>query len=218
MKNFFLVLFFAMQIIWSMSQFGLNGGISVLKPFGELNPFVGIHLGAEVPRDDQVSIFGKIAFYGSQEEATENTTFAEPINPAITFDYPTVRYTNSINYTIIEGGNRYYIGDGYDSGFGAYGGGTVALIFNTIKRNYSDYDQSKYKLNSNEFPKGNIFNLGFGLCGGIKHTLAGVGTFYLDANFSYLIFSYGSNATATGHNMYSPLLFSFNIGYRKDFY
>jgi hypothetical protein len=122
-----------------------------------------------------------------------------------------------MNYTIIEGGTRYYIGDGYDSGFGAYGGGNVSALFNTIKRTYGDYDQSLYQLNTTEVAKGSIFNVGFGLCGGVKNTFAGIGTLYFDAGFSYLILSIpSSNSIST--NMYTPLLFTFNFGFRKEFY
>jgi hypothetical protein len=69
-------------------------------------------------------------------------------------------------------------------------------------------------------PKGSIFNLGFGLGGGVKYTFAGIGTMYFDANFAYLITSTASNSTASSvvNTLYAPLLFSFNIGFRKDFF
>lgn len=203
----------------SMAQFGVAGGVSLLKAFGTPKPYIGLHLGGEIPRDDQVSLYGRVAFYGKQIDSQENYTYVTAHDPTTDPNMQLVTYKNSFNYTILEGGTRYYIGDGYDSGFGAYGGGNIAVVFNSVKRSYDDYDKSLYKLNDTEFPKGAIFNLGFGLGGGLKHTLAGVGTIYFDANFSYLIMSIASNTTASGGaNMYSPLLFSFNLGFRKDFY
>lgn len=203
----------------SMAQFGLAGGVSVLKAFGTPKPYIGFHLGGEIPRDDQVSLYGRVAFYGKQIDSQENYTYVTAYDPTTNPNMQLVSYKNSFNYTLLEGGTRYYIGDGYDSGFGAYGGGNITVVFNSVKRTYGDYDQSLYAVADTEFPKGAIFNLGFGLGGGLKHTLAGVGTLYFDANFSYLIMSIASNTTASGGaNMYSPLLFSFNLGFRKDFY
>lgn len=223
MKKIFLLVFFGLNTILINAQFGVNGGLSFLKPFGQLKPFIGFHVGGEVPRDDANSIYGRIAFYAKQSDTQANSTFVEANDPSTSPYFQTITFNNSINYTILEGGNRYYIGDGYDAGFGAYGGGNVAIVFNTIKRTYSDYDQSKYSLSSTDFPKGSIFNVGVGLGGGVKHTLAGIGTVYLDANFTYLIMSIPSNSTASiaagpPSNMYSPLLFSFNLGFRKDLY
>jgi len=217
-KKILFLLVLALSFI-SNAQFGINGGVSLLKAFGTPKPYIGFHIGGEIPRDDQVSLFGRVSFYAKQKESTEQLTYVQAIDPNTTPSVMSVTYVNSMNYTIIEGGNRYYIGDGYDSGFGAYGGGTLMMIFNSVKRNYSDYDQSKYALiDPNELPKGSIFNLGVGLGGGVKHTLAGVGTLYLDANFAYLIFSRASNTTASSVNLFTPLLFSFNLGFRKDIY
>ncbi len=201
----------------SLAQFGAAGGISVLKAFGMPKPYVGLHFGGEIPRDDQVSLYGRISLYGKQEDPLINYTNVNAINPLTFPSTQNVTYQNAMNYTIIEGGTRYYIGDGYDSGFGAYGGGNVSALFNTIKRTYGDYDQSKYQLNTTEMAKGSIFNVGFGLVGGVKNTFAGIGTLYFDAGFSYLILSIpSSNNIPT--NMYTPLLFTFNFGFRKEFY
>ena len=124
-----------------------------------------------------------------------------------------------MNYSVIEGGTRYYWGDGYDAGFGLYGGSSMSVIFNSIKRNYDDYDEVKYEMADTELPKGSIFNVGVGLGGGVKNTFAGIGTLYFDMNFSYLILSLPSNNTASQvGDMYSPLLFNFAVGFRKELY
>jgi hypothetical protein len=127
-----------------------------------------------------------------------------------------------MDYFIIEGGNRYYIGNGYDAGFGAYGGGNMMFVFNTVKRNY-DYgnvSQAQYPLPSTEFPKGSIFNLAVGVGGGLKYTASAVGTFYFDLSAAYMILSTANNTTAQGivNTLYSPLIFNFSLGFRKDLY
>ena len=217
MKKSIIVAILSLISGFSLAQFGAAGGISVLKAFGMPKPYVGIHLGGEIPRDDQVSLYGRISMYGKQEDPIISFTNVNAIDPLTFPSSKNIVYQNAMNYTIIEGGTRYYIGDGYDSGFGAYGGGNVSALFNTIKRTYGDYDQSLYQLNTTEVAKGSIFNVGFGLCGGVKNTFAGIGTLYFDAGFSYLILSIpSSNSIST--NMYTPLLFTFNFGFRKEFY
>lgn len=200
------------------AQVGLSGGFNMLKGFGTPKPYVGMHLGVEIPRDDANSIFGRISFYGKQREEFKSTTYVTAINPSTNPYSLNVGYQSSMNYTILEGGNRYYIGDGYDSGFGGYGGGSVMLIFNSVKRNYDDFDQTLYTLPTTELPKGSIFNLGFGLNGGLKYTFAGIGSVYGDASFGYMILGQASNATASNTTLYSNLIFTFNVGFRKELY
>ncbi len=218
MKKYSVIIVLTIASFDVFSQFGLSGGISVLKGFAPTKPFVGFHIGGELPRDDQNSLYARISFYAKQKEQTLGSSYVEAINPT-TFPYvQNITYSSTMNYTILEGGNRYYIGNGYDSGFGGYGGGTLLLAFNSVKRTYSDYDNVLYSLPDGEVSRGSIFNLGFGLGGGIKHTLAGIGTIYLDASFAYLITSTASNATASTISLYSPILFTFNLGFRKDFF
>ena len=221
-KQYLVLIISIVGISSAQAQFGLSGGTCLLKGFGTAKPFVGLQIGGEMPRDDFASLFGRISFYGKQWQGLTNTTYVEAINMNTTLpSTQTITYDNSMNYTVIEGGNRFYIGDGYDSGFGAYGGGTLQAIFNTVKRdyNYGSIDMSKYQLPINELPKGSIFSLGFGLSGGVKNTFAGVGTAYFDLGFSYVIMNSASNSTAGSVNgMYSPLFFTFCLGFRKDFY
>ena len=203
----------------SLAQFGLSGGFSMLKGFGGPKPYVGLHISGEIPRDDYSSFFIRVALYQRQKDANavDATVFGkDPLtNPA----FENVRYFNSMNYIVLEGGNRMYIGEGYDNGFGAYGGGTLQAIFNTVKREYSYFDNSKYELPDGEEIKGSIFSLSFGLNGGLKYTFAGYGTAYFETGFSYVLSAMSSNNTASGAvNLYRPLVFTFTLGFRKEFY
>jgi hypothetical protein len=202
----------------AQAQFGLSGGMSVLKGFGIPKPYIGMHFGGEIPRNDQISLYARLSLYARQKEPVPGSTYVTAVDLATNPYIQTIQYSSTFNYTIIEGGTRYYIGNGYDSGFGAYGGSTVMLAINSVKRKYGDYDQAKYELPTSEISKGSIFNLGFGLGGGVKNTFAGIGTLYLDMNLAYMILSTASNATAQSTTLYAPLLFSFSLGFRKDFY
>lgn len=203
------------------AQFGISGGMSVLKGFGGPKPYVGLHLTGEIPRDDYVSFFVRASFYAKQTDLTINSGYLEAVSPSIIPYTQNITYTNSMNYTVLEGGNRFYIGDGYDNGFGAYGGGVLQVVFNSVKRkyNYGSVDLSKYQLPASENSKGTIFGLGFGLNGGLKYSFAGYGTAYFESGFSYILNAQASNSTASGaSNLYSPLLFTFALGFRKEFY
>ncbi len=215
----FFVLMFVNRI--SIAQFGLSGGVNMLKGFGGPKPYMGLHLSGEIPRDDYVSFFVKASFYAKQTELTQMTGYLQAVSPTTIPYTQNVSYFNSMNYTVLEGGNRFYIGDGYDNGFGAYGGGTLQVVFNTVKRKYDfdEIDMSVYQLPVTEKIKGTIFGLGFGLSGGLKYSFAGYGTAYFESGFSYILNAQASNATASGaSNLYSPLFFTFSLGFRKEFY
>lgn len=222
MKKLILLLCVLFNLITASAQFGVSGGTSFLKAFGIPKPYIGFHVGVEIPRDDQMSFYGRATFYLKQNLTGTNQAIVQAVDPTNPMQFELINYNQSFNYTVLEGGNRYYLGDGYDSGFGAYGGGKVAIIFNSVKRKYDwgNISEADYSLPSTELPRGSVFNVGFGLQGGVKHTFAGLGTLYLDADFVYLIMGYPSNSTAqTGaSDMWTPLLFSVNLGFRKDIY
>lgn len=216
-----LIVLFLTILMDSNAQFGLSGGMSVLKGFGGPKPFVGLHIAGEIPRDDYVSFFLRAAFYAKQKDFATNYGFVQGVTSTTNPYTQSVTYYNTMNYIVLEGGNRFYIGDGYDNGFGAYGGGTLQAIFNTVKReyNYGSVDMSKYQLPDGEELQGSIFSLAFGLNGGLKNTFPGYGTAYFEAGVSYVLNAIPSNNTASGAgNLYSPLMFTFGIGFRKEFY
>ena len=216
-----LIVVFLFAFSGAKAQFGLSGGVSMLKGFGGPKPFVGLHIAGEIPRDDYVSFFVRAAFYAKQKDITPNYSYVQGIDPAAMPYTQNVTYFNSMNYIVLEGGNRFYIGDGYDNGFGAYGGGTLQAIFNTVKReyNYGSVDMSKYQLPAGEELQGSIFSLSFGLNGGLKYTFPGYGTAYFETGVSYVLNAIPSNNTAAGAgDLYSPLMFTFGLGFRKEFY
>lgn len=218
MKNILLTLIALMQLSILSAQFGLSGGLNTIFAFGAPKPYIGLHIGGEIPRDDAVTFYGRLSTYLGNEDSIPGLVFAEAIDPMTNPYQQTVFYTSKMNYTVLEGGTRYYLGDGYDAGFGLYGGSNFSIMLNSVKRKYGDYDQVKYALPASEVPKGMIFNIGVGLSGGVKHSFAGLGTVYFDVNFTYLLLSQPSNTTAQSTNLYRPLIFNFGLGFRREFY
>lgn len=221
MKRLLLFTLIIFNIISANAQVGVSGGLNMLKAFGVQKPYAGMHLGVEIARDDEVTFYGRISTYlpnSDPDNGDLNYVYAQARDYSTVPFNIEVPYKSTINYTVLEGGSRYYIGEGYDSGFGAYGGSCFSLSFNSVKRKYDSFDETKYEFVTYEEPKGSIFNIGVGLSGGIKNTFPGIGTLYLDMNFSYLLLSQPSNTTAASTSLYSPLLFNFTLGFRKDLY
>lgn len=215
MKSLSLII--ALIVAGSVSaQLSLSAGSSTIKGFGSPKWFTGFHIGVEVPRDDAMSFYGKythqfarggesIAGYAV---ANETTTSPYILN---------ISGVPTMNYHILEGGTRHYIGDGFDFGFGAYGGTNFMLIFNKSTARYSDFDENSYTLDPSSNYDGSIISIGAGLSGGVKYTIPRFGTIYTDLNATYLFFGQRSNET-TYTGLYSNVLFGFNVGYRRDLF
>lgn len=202
------------------SQTGVSGGVTMIKGFGVKNIYPGLHLGIEIPRDDEVSFYGRVSATMSNQSDREQTTNVEARDPTTTF--PTVKqvtYNLKMNYINIEGGTRYYIGNGYDYGWSAYGGSLFMLSVNSLKANFSDYDEALYKLPDDMSRKGSIMGLSLGLNAGIKNHFT-FGMLYFDMTLAYSLFAIPSNhmAQSLGPQLYTPLIFSFNLGFRKDIF
>jgi hypothetical protein len=118
---------------------------------------------------------------------------------------------------VLEFGKRYYFGDGYESGFGFYGGSNLSIVFNKVRYDLDEYDKELYDSAMDEDEIGSIVGLAFGLNGGIKNSFY-FGTIFLDAGINYSIFAIKSPNLSSTPTNYSSLFFAFNLGIRKDFY
>jgi len=196
------------------AQVSINGGGSMLVGFKTPGPWGGLHIGVEVPRDDAVSIYGRFTHhFRSRGDSLDAFIIAK--DPTTSPYILTVGSSPSMDYNILEGGTRYYLGNGFDYGFAAYGGSCIMVVFNSVKGKYDAYDESLYELDELSRYNGSIFSLGFGLGGGVKYSTGRFGTFYFDLNLAYMIFAQGSSDSVYG-DLYNPLIFNFNLGYRKD--
>ncbi len=204
-------------------QFGITGGLGTMNGFGIKKTFYGFNLGLEYPRSNQNTIFGRFAYYIPRNNADSIIASASAILPT-TFPFTLQRnYIVSTGYMTIEGGTRYYLINGYDNGFSVYGGSTIMLCINSIKKNYENwnypYNESDYQNYGEE--KGTILNLGVGIQGGLKYTFPSLGTIFCDLSGTYLIVRTPSNDAVYDSENYpfnSAILFSVNLGFRKDFY
>lgn len=209
---------------FSLSQISINAGTGLLKGFTTDKSFFGLNAGIEMPRSNDITFYGRIGHYFPRFEEQVNSTFVTA-SDFTTIPYQlSVNYQSKMNYTTFEGGTRYYLGNDYDNGFSLYGGGNFMLYINSVKRDYEKEDatgnyswEANYQLPTNEPEKGKILSIAMGLQGGMKYTIPATGTFYFDVNGQYSIFGQASNNNISTE-LYSPLFFTINIGFRKDLY
>ena len=228
MKMKFFTFFVALIIAsgYSFGQVSLFAGTGTLKGFSSSGKsFYGFNAGIELPRSNDMTLYGRIGYYFPRAEDQTYQSYVTAINSTTSPYNLTVNYALKTNYTTIEGGTRRYIGNDYDNGFSAYGGTNFMLIFNTVKRSYEDKDatgqyswRDNYQTSATEPDKGNIISIALGLQGGVKYTIPATGTIFFDVNGQYALFAKANNATAQGTNQYSPLIFMFTLGFRKDLY
>lgn len=218
MKVIVSILFIGLISSFSFGQTALGGGVSMLKAFGVKTPYIGGHFIAEFPVDESTSYYGKLSIYAKQKGLNE-PTYADAIDFTTSPSLIEVNTRPTFNYITIEGGRRFYFGNGYEFGFAPYGGTHLMAAFNTATMSVDDYDKSLYRLQGENELKGNVFNLAFGLSGGIKNDFSW-GTLYFEASFDYAILGLPSNQTAVYayNQLGSPLLFTFAFGYKKNLF
>lgn len=208
------------------AQYSIGGGASTMFEFGNSKPFYGLHANFELPRNNEVTFYGRVTYHFNQnKESAIGSLSAIAKDPNMNPQWLEVPLTNmtSINYFMIDGGTRYYLINGFDEGFSLYGGTNLGLIINSVKygTKIGEYDETNYTLNPGDFgnsrDKGTIIRLAVGFTGGIKYTIPTVGSFYLDFNPHLTIFGIPSNNNIPG-SVYRPVFFNLNLGFRKELY
>jgi hypothetical protein len=224
MKNIFLLSLTFLFLQSVNAQVSLSAGTGLLRGFQSEKTFFGIHGGFELPRNNDVTIYGRIGQYFAQNEDNPSTAVVTGNDFNVIPYQLQVNYFSSFNYTTLEGGTRYYLGNDYDNGFSGYGGSNFLLAFNSVKRDYEKtdisgvYEWEGLYSTGNDEEDGRIISFALGLQGGVKYTIPGTGTVYFDITAQYAIAGVGNNETANNTQLYSPLYFMFNVGFRKDLY
>ncbi len=211
------VLFFSHTVF---SQTGISVGGSIINGFGSQKHLPGINLGVEIPRDNESSFFIRTSFT-TRSTSTETVLFQaiDPLTSPVVKNGVSEFKNGMFN---LEGGTRNYFGEGYDSGMALYGGTIVMLNTNgVVRKEASGVDETKYEfVNSLGEPypkKGRIVSLNIGLNVGFKKHI-GVGMVFFDVTAAYSILGLSSNDLANQYGTFSPLIFAFNLGFRRDLY
>jgi len=225
MKSILIASFLFLTPLFSFAQVSFDGGSGILKGFGAPKSFANVHLGIEVPRSTDQSIYGRFSYFFPVNEGANLSTNVTANNFSVNPYNLTVNFDRSTNYSLFEGGTRRYVGNDYDYGFSGYSGSNFMVIVNKVKNNYEKEDATgqytwanNYSLSPGEELEGTVLSIGVGLQAGVKYTFPAIGTVYADLSGEYLLFGQASNQTAYNSQLLSNIFFIFNVGFRKDLY
>lgn len=212
------------------TQVSLGGGLSLTNFINngsttqKLN-MPGLHAHFEIPRSGDVTFYGRVNYLLPKANDLTTTSYVTAINQNTNPYILAVNSQLKTSYFLVEGGNRYYIGNDYDNGFAGYGGSGLMFGSGNVKKTYDKTDVSGvyaweelYTTDPAEIKEGRILAIGGFLQGGVKYTIPATGTFYTDLSVYYLLLANGSNSTASQTNFISPFFFNFTLGFKKDLY
>jgi hypothetical protein len=213
MKNLLSIILIFIST-FSIAQYSIYGGPTVLRPIGIGKSFIGLNLGAEIPKDDESSVYLRANLFLNKTDTS--TAFLQNIDPN---DYTlnSVRTKNSLNYFTFEGGLRRYLGGGYDNSFAFYGGTNLMGVVYSSRSKVAAFDKTKYTFPAANQTGGSVLGICIGLNGGAKYTFPGIGTIFYDMSLDYML-KYVFTTMNVPTTYLSSLLISFNIGFRKEFY
>ena len=220
MRKLFLSGILVVLTLFSVqAQIGLSAGPGLTYGFTSGQLFKSLHLGIEIPRNEEASII--IRFAGSLRNSTKTDAYATAIDPAVTSPSQVeTKVRNSVSLFYLEGGTRRYFGTGFDYGFALYGGSLINVGFYRLSSKLDDsIDESLYTIDQTN--RGSAFLLNFGLQGGVKKQFV-FGTIFADVSLTYaIIATTGANTTVANNdytNILSPLNLNFSIGIRRDMF
>ena len=185
----------------------------------------GIHGHLEIPRSGDVTLYGRVSYLFPKANYDTLTSYVTAIDNNINPYILAVNSRFKTSYLMIEGGNRYYIGNDYDNGFAGYGGSGISVGIGQVRKSYESTDISgqyfwepTHQADNTEISEGRLFTLGGYLQGGVKYTIPAIGTIYSDLTLNYLLLANANNNTAASTEYLSPLFFNFTVGFKKDIY
>lgn len=220
MKKIIIVLVVALVSLsqgWSQGQgraglsYGLGGSFDVLNPINTGAYLTGMSFFAEFPRSASVVPYGKIGYYlpTKVEDPAGATLIAidDMTNPY----QSSAKLETKISTFSLEGGTRYYLGNDYDIGLAGVLETKIRVLVSPVSSVVGDYDETKYRLETNLADKYTSISLFAGFGAGIKYSQPW-GTLFTMAGLDLYIIS---NAVTP---VTSLMLFSVQVGYRRDLY
>ena len=145
MKN--VLLFFVLLFVGSASgQVSILGGGSMLVGFGSGKPWGGIHVGVEIPKSDAVSFYARYTYHFRNTERDSSLYGIEVTDPDFGFvNVIDTKGVTKMDYHILEGGTRYYIGNGFEITLEQY----LSII------DLRDFNKDQFLNSINNFNKNN---------------------------------------------------------------
>lgn len=213
----FSVLFISSGLLYGQSttgrSYGVGGSFDVLNPVNTGFYMPGISAFVELPKNESIVPYGKLGYYLPINIESPEGAIVTAIDPMTNPYQSTTTLSTKINTISLEGGTRYYLGNDYDIGIAALLETKFRLLVSPFKEVVGDYDRDKYELDptANYGERATSITLYIGFGGGIKYSQPW-GTIFTTAGLDLLIL--GNVATPAT----SFMMFSMQIGYRRDFY
>ncbi|PKR80803.1 hypothetical protein CW751_08525 [Brumimicrobium salinarum] len=217
-----LILIFGFLSTQTIAQHSIGGGVSSFHGLNLPIDRIGINVFAEIPRSPNNTFFIRGAYMFPHKNQRIDQVSAKPgITPSIA----DAKLITKTSYFAVDGGSRLYFFNEYDIGLGFFAGGHLKGILSSYGSKYrmdsgldiDDYQTSTYPpqdLNSSDAQYSLLF--AFGGTIGAKYQLPMGGALMFDIGLDVISRLYDP-ALILGNEI-SPISFSFNLGYRFDFY
>ena len=148
MKYIILLLLQFMLVLELTAQFSYGGGLNLTRFFNTQTiqnqslSMPGIHGHLEIPRSGDVTLYGRVSYLFPKANYDTLTSYVTAIDDNINPYILAVNSRFKTSYLMIEGGNRYYIGNDYDNGFAGYGGSGISVGIGQVRKSYESTDIS----------------------------------------------------------------------------
>jgi len=210
-----------------LSQYSLGGGFSTFHGANiPINRF-GLNAFVELPQSNDVTLLVRAAFMFPEKDS--RTTDIEAIGFGITPTKTEADIIAKTSYFAIDGGTRTYFINDYDVGLSVFAGGHLKGILASYSVDFrvpdgldpNDYQTIPDVAGAQSQPLSGVspqyaLLFAFGATVGVKYQLPYRGALMFDFGLE-LITSLHDPYSILGNDI-SPLSFSFNFGYRFDWY
>lgn len=212
----FIVLFSSFSLFGQSrtgGSFGVAGSFDVLNPINTGVYLPGISIAIEIPRNETIIPFGKLGYYLPQRIHNPDGATLVAIDPMTNPYQSSTTLSTKVNTISLEIGTRYFLGNDYDIGLAAMLETKIRLLVSPISEEVGDFDATKYQVDptanyGDRYTSLTVF-AGFGA--GIKYSQPW-GTIFTLAGLDLLIL--GNVASP----ITSTMMFSMQVGFRRDFY
>jgi hypothetical protein len=179
MRYLLVILFFIFGFS-IFSQYNIGGGFSTFNSTNSGITRVGAHIYVENPHNEVASFFLRGLATLPVKRFDSLSLALVQFQPGLS-SFKNVGRERSTTYFAIDGGQRRYLYNTYDSGFAIYSNFHLKGVIAIVGQNVDPYDTELYQPNEPSFDQGTSFLYGFGVDLGFKWQLPYTGAFIFEA-------------------------------------
>lgn len=214
MRFVVVILFFAFGTP-VLSQYNVGGGFSTFNSTNSGITRFGGHLYYENPRNEVASFFIRGLATLPVRSFDSLSLALVQFQPGLS-SFKNVGREKSTSYFAIDGGQRRYIYNTYDSGFAIYANYHIKGVIAVVREDVEPYDPVLYQPNESSFDQGTSYLYGFGFGLGFKWQLPSTGSFLFEGAIDS--FQRISDPTFILGREIGFFGLTFNVSYRHDIF